>query len=272
MRVVEQSKDWDLYIPLVGNFTLDHKSDTKFNEFMFYCIRDTDFFIPDYVLASSKDLSKLYYPYRLGLDNGIIYIELELAVWGNFCTFTFRDLYKLLKAYYRVRADDIILMRSNMDFLNVLFQKFKDARFRLDLNAGSKKLLWADSVSSYWQTANTKVKIAKNVSIADLSDTKGVVIEALFITGRKHYVSCYPLKSLKSCNPVLELQFSDLGIKFDVMHKGKLMFYKMISIPNEDIFYTTLMLHPSKRVFQDIVGDAFKVISCLVINDELEFR
>jgi hypothetical protein len=272
MRVVEQSKDWDLYIPLVGDFTLDHEFDTKFSKFLFRSISCEDFYVPNYVLASSKDINKVYYPYRIGGDTNMVYIELETSCEGSFCIFTFRDLYKALKAYYRLQADDIILMRNNMDFLNVLFQEFQDEVFRIDLNAGSKPLFWADDLSSYWQVNNTKARIAQNLPSASLSDIRGVVIEIL-VNNQKRYLSCYTLKPLKCCRPVMELQFNDLGTKFDGVHEGDFLFYKMINIPNESLFYTTLMVYPSKRVFQDILGDTFKVISCSIINnDELEFR
>lgn len=77
MRVVEQSKDWDLYIPLVGDFTLDHEFDTKFSKFLFRSISGEDFYVPNYVLASSKDTGKVYYPYRMGGDTNMVYIELK---------------------------------------------------------------------------------------------------------------------------------------------------------------------------------------------------
>lgn len=272
MRVVEQSKDLDLYIPLVGDFTLDREFDTKFSKFLFRSISGEDFYVPNYVLASSKDINKVYYPYRIGGDTNMVYIELETSCEGSFCIFTFRDLYKALKAYYRLQADDIILMRNNMDFLNVLFQEFQDEVFRIDLNAGSKPLFWADDLSSYWQVNNTKAKIAQNLPSASLSDIRGVVIEIL-VNNQKRYLSCYTLKPLKCCRLVMELQFNDFGTKFDGMYEGSPLFSKMINIPNESLFYTTLMVYPSKRVFQDILGDTFKVISCSIINnDELEFR
>ena len=272
MRVVEQSKDWDLYIPLVGNFSLDHEFDTNFSKFLFRSISGEDFYVPNYVLASSKDTNKVYYPYRMGGDTNMVYIELETTICVSFCTFTFRDLYKALKAYYRLQADDIIFMRHHMDFLNVLFQEFQDEVFRIDLNAGSKPLFWADDLSSYWQVNNTKARIAQNLPNASLSDIRGVVIEIL-VNNQKRYLSCYTLKPLKSCRPVMELQFNDLGTKFDEMHEGSHLFYKMINIPNENLYYTTLMVYPSKRVFQAIIGDDFEVTKCYIINDEeLEFR
>lgn len=272
MRVVEQSKDWDLYITLVGDFTLDHEFDTKFSKFLFRSISGEDFYVPNYVLASSKDINKVYYPYRIGGDTNMVYIELETSCEGSFCTFTFKDLYKALKAYYRLQADDIISMRQHMDFLNVLFQEFYDEVFRIDLNAGSKPLFWADDLSSYWHVNNTKAKIAQNLPSASLSDIRGVVIEIL-VNNQKRYLSCYTLKPLKCCRPVMELQFNDFGTKFDGMHEGSPLFSKMINIPNENLYYTTLMVYPSKRVFQDILGNDFEVTKCYIINDEeLEFR
>lgn len=83
MRVVEQSKDWDLYIPLVGDFTLDHEFDTKFSKFLFRSISGEDFYVPNYVLASSKDTGKVYYPYRMGGDTNMVYIELKTTIWGS---------------------------------------------------------------------------------------------------------------------------------------------------------------------------------------------
>lgn len=163
-------------------------------------------------------------------------------------------------------------MRQHMDFLNVLFQEFYDEVFRIDLNAGSKPLFWADDLSSYWQVNNTKAKIAQNLPSASLSDIRGVVIEIL-VNNQKRYLSCYTLKPLKCCRPVMELQFNDFGTKFDGMHEGSPLFSKMINIPNENLYYTTLMVYPSKRVFQDILGNDFEVTKCYIINDEeLEFR
>lgn len=232
---------------------------------MFSSTLDTVSCIPDYVLFDSRDFSKVYYPFMIYGFTSIAYIELEVV--NNSCSFTSKDLYKLSKVYYREHSDSITFIGYNIDFLTVLFDEFKDEIFKLSLGAGSKICYCADDISSYWSVNNAKSKILKNIDVSYLTtELRGVVIE-VSINGQKHYLHVHTKKTLDCCIPVLELQFDDLGTKFNNnMYPCYELFTKGISIPNGDMSYLSLMLCPSKRVFQDIVEDVFEVTKVISLT------
>ena len=87
MQFVEQKDDWDLIIPFKEDcFDLNLHSDNKFEKlthkflFAFQDSGDCES-VPDYCFANSKDLTKVYYPFKYN-ELVIVYLELDVSKSG----------------------------------------------------------------------------------------------------------------------------------------------------------------------------------------------
>ena len=205
MRFVEQRDDWDLIIPFKEDcFDLNLHRGTKFekltHDFLFAFQNSGDCeSVPSYCFASSKDLTKVYYPLKYN-ELVVAYLELDVSKSGV-VSFTLEEFIDGL-GYVDLPHSVVIernydeVTKSSICFSCHLFLKYKRPCHYIQefpkLAGHITKLNVFQKVGAHsWEIYDT-VKIAN-------------------INGVAHIVALTINEQIYETNPLMRIEFNDLG-------------------------------------------------------------
>lgn len=208
MRFVEQKNDWDLIIPFKEDcFDLNLHKGTKFERlthdflFAFQSSGDCEV-VPDYCLASSKDLSKVYYPLKYN-ELVVDYLEISVSNTGV-VSFTIREFINCLLS----RLNDIDLAQDVIDALRQNYNGIdKDSIcFSCHLFLKGKKSC------HYVQEFPSLVGHIAKLHVYDKAYGTSDMVRFAKKDGKVHIVGISANYLTGEANPLIKLDFEDLGL------------------------------------------------------------
>lgn len=208
MRLVEQKNDWDLVIPFKEDcFDSKLHNGTKFEKlthrflFAFQDSGDCES-VPSYCFASSKDLTKVYYPLKY---NELVVAYLEIGVSDSgVVSFTLMEFINCLLS----RLNDIDLAQ---DIIEVLRQNYngidKDSIcFSCHLFLKGKK------TCHYVQEFPSLVGHIAKLHVYNKAYGTSDMVRFAKKDGKVHIVGISANYLTGEANPLIKLDFEDLGL------------------------------------------------------------
>lgn len=208
MRFVEQRNDWDLVIPFKEDcFDSKLHNGTKFEKlthrflFAFQDSGDCES-VPSYCFASSKDLTKVYYPLKYN-ELVVAYLEIEAADSGV-VSFTIREFINCLLS----RLNDIDLAQDVIDALRQNYNGIdKDSIcFSCHLFLKGKKSC------HYAQEFPSLVGHIAKLHVYDKAYGTSDMVRFAKKDGKVHIVGISANYLTGEANPLIKLDFEDLGL------------------------------------------------------------
>lgn len=208
MRFVEQRNDWDLVIPFKEDcFDSKLHNGTKFEKlthrflFAFQDSGDCES-VPSYCFASSKDLTKVYYPLKY---NELVVAYLEIGVSDSgVVSFTIREFIDCLLS----RLNDIDLAQNIIDALRQNYNGIdKDSIcFSCHLFLKGKKSC------HYVQEFPSLVGHIAKLHVYDKAYGTSDMVRFAKKDGKVHIVGISANYLTGEANPLIKLDFEDLGL------------------------------------------------------------
>lgn len=208
MRFVKQKDDWDLIIPFKEDcFDLNLHSDNKFEKlthrflFAFQDSGDCES-VPSYCFANSKDLTKVYYPFKYN-ELVVAYLELDVSESGV-VSFTLREVINCLIS----RLNDIDLVQDVIDAIRQNYNGIdKDSIcFSCHLFLNGKK------PCHYVQEFPNLVGHIAKLHVYNKTYGTSDMVRFAKKDGKVHIVGISANYLTGEANPLIKLDFEDLGL------------------------------------------------------------
>lgn len=207
MRFVEQKNDWDLIIPFKEDcFDLNLYSDNKFEKlthdflFAFQDSGDCEA-VPSYCFASSKDLTKVYYPFKYN-EFVVAYLELDVSKSGV-VSFTLEEFIDGL--------DDADLPHSVTNVIERDYDEVNKSSICFSCHLFLKYKRPCHYIQEFPKLAGhiTKLNVFQKVGAHswEIYDT----VKIANINGVAHIVALTINEQIYEINPLMRIEFNDLG-------------------------------------------------------------
>lgn len=202
MQFVEQKNDWDLIIPFKEDcFDLNLHSDNKFekltHDFLFAFQNSGDCeSVPSYCFASSKDLTKVYYPLKYN-ELVVAYLELDISKSGV-VSFTLEEFIDGL--------DDADLPHSITNVIERNYDEVNKSSICFSCHLFLKYKRPCHYIQEFPKLAGhiTKLNVFQKVGAHswEIYDT---------VNGVAHIVALTINEQIYETNPLMRIEFNDLG-------------------------------------------------------------
>lgn len=207
MRFVEQKDDWDLIIPFKEDcFDLNLHDGTKFEKlthdflFAFQDSGDCEA-VPSYCFASSKDLTKVYYPLKYN-EFVVAYLELEVSKSGV-VSFTLKEFIDGL--------DDVDLPHSVINVIERNYDEVNKSSICFSCHLFLKYKRPCHYIQEFPKLAGhiAKLNVFQKVGAHswEIYDT----VKVANINGVAHIVALTINEQIYETNPLMRIEFNDLG-------------------------------------------------------------
>ena len=204
MQFVEQKDDWDLIIPFKEDcFDLNLHSDNKFEKlthdflFAFQDSGDCES-VPSYCFASSKDLTKVYYPLKYN-ELVVAYLELDASKSGV-VSFTLEEFINSLK--------DIDLAQNIIDIIRQNYNGTDKSSICFSCHLFLKGKKPCHYVQEFPNLVGHIVKLHVYNKTYGTSD----MVRFAKKDGKVHIVGISANYLTGEANPLIKLDFEDLGL------------------------------------------------------------
>ena len=204
MQFVEQKDDWDLIIPFKEDcFDLNLHRGTKFekltHDFLFAFQKSGDCeSVPDYCFANSKDLTKVYYPFKYN-ELVVAYLKLEVPESGV-VSFTLEEFINSLK--------DIDLAQNIIDIIRQNYNGTDKSSICFSCHLFLKGNKPCHYVQEFPNLVGHIAKLHIYNKAYDTSD----MIRFAKKDGKVHIVGISANYLTGEANPLIKLDFEDLGL------------------------------------------------------------
>lgn len=204
MQFVEQKDDWDLIIPFKEDcFDLNlHKANKleKLTHKFLFALQDSGDCesVPSYCFASSKDLTKVYYPLKYN-EFVVVYLELDASKSGV-VSFTLEEFINSLK--------DIDLAQNIIDIIRQNYNGTDKSSICFSCHLFLKGKKPCHYVQEFPNLVGHIAKLHVYNKAYDTSD----MVRFAKKDGKVHIVGISANYLIGEANPLIKLDFEDLGL------------------------------------------------------------
>lgn len=208
MQFVEQKDDWDLIIPFKEDcFDLNLHDGTKFEKlthdflFAFQDSGDCEA-VPSYCFASSKDLTKVYYPFKYN-ELVVAYLELDVSKSGV-VSFTLEEFIDGL--------DDADLPHSVINVIERNYDEVNKSSICFSCHLFLKYKRPCHYIQEFPLLAGHIAKLIAFKKVGTHSWGMYDIVKLAEKSGIVHVIGITLNSCVEETNPLIRLKFDDLGL------------------------------------------------------------